>query len=58
MIIEITDIPEGRKIKSVNFNINFEESDANAESLTFDTDTSHNEQEKKDIPSEMKDLEF
>ena len=69
MTIKIENIPEGQKIKSINFNIDFESGESETyvkqpvvkTTNTFESNIAPVDTEKrepKDIPPEMLDAEF
>lgn len=72
MIIEIKNLPEGRKVKHINVDITFEEDGAVVKTVTEEKSPQPNvkfdnvptppqtvvEREHKEIPPEMQDLEF
>lgn len=79
MIIEIKNLPEGRKVKHINFDISFEEDGSavvrtnsvqsyihHSENNTINDEVApkvdvpkiHLQREHKEVPPEMKDLEF
>ena len=70
MIIEISDLPEGRHIKKINFDIEFEDGEISNVSNTSNTikhtvpeatksvKMPENERKPVDIPPEMTDAEF